>query len=474
MALSDNLISWWKLNESSGNASDSVGSNTLTNSGVTYSSAKKNNGAVFNGSTSTYLEKTNVTAVTAFSFSFWINVSTWNAVNAIIDKVPAASGYRIWGGTTWSGLLLTVNGTNWAYSWTPTTGTWYHFVWTFDSGNAYLYLDGNTTPVNSKTGLTLTDVSTNTLCLGNRAAHDQKLTSILDEVGYWSRALTSSEVAELYNSGSGLTYPFPIAYSIAVSVGSFTLTVINSLLSRGWKLLALVSSFSITSINILLHKVIKILTGVTAYTLTGININVLRPIINMTASVVEYTLTGISAGLYKGTGIFAEVSNFTLTGIDTLFQRGIKILTEVTNYTLTGINTLFTKSLNIITEVVDYTLTLLPALFVKAFHFVLSVGIFSLTSINIAFRLSKKLITEAISFTLTGINVSLLRPIRKFAVAVSNYVLSGYSVNFRGRGDWTWTHRTKPTTSYTLRTKPTTAYSNRVKPTTIWTNKTKP
>jgi hypothetical protein len=30
----------------------------------------------------------------------------------------------------------------------------------------------------------------------------------IDEVGIWSRALTSSEVTSLYNSGSGRQYPF--------------------------------------------------------------------------------------------------------------------------------------------------------------------------------------------------------------------------------------------------------------------------
>ncbi len=474
MALSDNLISWWKLDESSGNASDSVGSNTLTNTGVTFASAKINNGAVFDGAITTYLEKTNLTGVTSFSLSFWINVSTWNSVNAIIDHLAGASGYRFWGGTAWSGLLLTMNGTNWTYAWTPTTGTWYHFVWTFDSGTAYLYLNGNTTPVDTKTGLTLTDLSTTTFALGNRGAHDQRFTGLLDEVGYWSRAISSSEVAELYNSGSGLTYPFPIAYSIVTSAVSYALTGINLLLAKGWKLITSVSDFTLTDINISLHKVINILTGVASYTLTGININVLRPIINLVTSVVDYTLTGISIGLYKGTGIFAEVSNFTLTGIDTIFTRGIKLITEATNYILTGINALLIKSLNIITEVVDYTLTMIPAIFVKAFIFILAVGEFTLTGINTAFTVSRKIFIESVVFTLTGIDVLLLRPIRNFAVAVSNYVLSGYSISFSGRGDWTWLRRTKPTTSYTLRTKPTTAYSNRVKPTTIWTNRTKP
>lgn len=210
MALTDNIVSYWKLNESSGNATDELGTNTLTNSAVTYAAAKINNGAVFNGVSTTYLEKTSHAGVSAFSFSFWIKFSAWDAADAIIDKYPSANGYRIWGGTTWGGLLLSVTGTSWVYTWTPTTGVWYHFAWTYASGTALLYKDGNTTPVDTKTGLSLTDGS-QTLALGNRAAHDQIFNGSLDEVGYWSRAITSSEVSQLYNGGSGLTYPFTTA-----------------------------------------------------------------------------------------------------------------------------------------------------------------------------------------------------------------------------------------------------------------------
>jgi hypothetical protein len=48
ISLTTNLVSYWKLDESSGNAVDSVGSNTLTNTNtVTYSSGVINNGANF-------------------------------------------------------------------------------------------------------------------------------------------------------------------------------------------------------------------------------------------------------------------------------------------------------------------------------------------------------------------------------------------------------------------------------------------
>ena len=33
------------------------------------------------------------------------------------------------------------------------------------------------------------------------------MNGIIDEVGFWNRELTSSEVTDLYNSGAGLAYP---------------------------------------------------------------------------------------------------------------------------------------------------------------------------------------------------------------------------------------------------------------------------
>ena len=44
MALQDNLLSYWKLDEYTGNASDIAGGKTLTNTSGTYGSGKINNG----------------------------------------------------------------------------------------------------------------------------------------------------------------------------------------------------------------------------------------------------------------------------------------------------------------------------------------------------------------------------------------------------------------------------------------------
>jgi hypothetical protein len=45
------------------------------------------------------------------------------------------------------------------------------------------------------------------ICIGGDTGGEH-IEGRIDEVGYWNKELTSTEVAELYNSGSGKTYPF--------------------------------------------------------------------------------------------------------------------------------------------------------------------------------------------------------------------------------------------------------------------------
>jgi hypothetical protein len=42
---------------------------------------------------------------------------------------------------------------------------------------------------------------------------------MVDEIGYWERDLSSSEVTTLYNAGAGLTYPFISAAQPAIFMG---------------------------------------------------------------------------------------------------------------------------------------------------------------------------------------------------------------------------------------------------------------
>jgi len=95
-----------------------------------------------------------------------------------------------------------------------TADTWYHLVFIRNTSDDKIYLYVNGTEVTSGTGVTdsTTSVPTySTFSLGSGNSSTEFTNGTIDEVGIWSRALTSSEVTELYNSGDGFAYPFVAA-----------------------------------------------------------------------------------------------------------------------------------------------------------------------------------------------------------------------------------------------------------------------
>lgn len=212
MALTDNIVAYYKLDESSGNAADSVGSNTLTNSSVTYASAKINNGAVFNGSAKYDSVTGTFPASGNFSMSFWYY---GNAASGLIAGDWTIAKRNIFVNMTSNSIALYRGdgGTN--QSAAPTTSTtianntWTHVVFTQSGTTGTVYLNGVS---NATSNLTYTGgaSTTNTVNFGyyNNGAPSAYITATLDEIGIWSRELTSTEVTSLYNSGAGLQYPF--------------------------------------------------------------------------------------------------------------------------------------------------------------------------------------------------------------------------------------------------------------------------
>ena len=51
-------------------------------------------------------------------------------------------------------------------------------------------------------------VNTDDLVFGWQTGLNRYITAYMDEFAFWNRALTSTEITQLYNSGSGLQYPF--------------------------------------------------------------------------------------------------------------------------------------------------------------------------------------------------------------------------------------------------------------------------
>lgn len=216
MALTDNLVSYWKLDESSGNATDSVGSNTWVNSNVTYSAGKINNGAVFNWSSS----KLSITPYnsTTKTISLWAKntsaPSSWNQQSMWCEALNSSAGIQdIAYINDWWTLKITAS----IYLWTTTASythtmwtDWHHIVMTINWTSYTLYVDW----VSVATGVS--NVSTTYWTYWTIGAYRDSnnpswirwRNGSIDEVWIRSRALSSTEIEELYNNGDWLQYPF--------------------------------------------------------------------------------------------------------------------------------------------------------------------------------------------------------------------------------------------------------------------------
>jgi hypothetical protein len=222
MALSDNLVAYYKLDESSGNASDSVGSRTLTNTNtVSYATAKINNGADFGASNADkrLLYTTDSYGITtgAITLTGWVKMNTEISSGnpRFFEHRYGASGianyveYNYNGGTRQIRIGRDISGVNInTVNSTVTLGTtnWYHFAMAFDGSTIEGYINGSSigTVGSTQTGSTTSDG----FCIGATVNGFLFASAVVDEVGMWNRRLSSDDVSKIYNAGRGNQYPF--------------------------------------------------------------------------------------------------------------------------------------------------------------------------------------------------------------------------------------------------------------------------
>jgi len=263
MALTDNLVSYWKLDESSGNASDSSGNSvTLTNNNtLTYTGGKINNGATFASATTKCLTTSaGVSLFTnAFTISMWVKPAVADfSNNELFAYAPSSGSANIvkceGTATDEARFIIFDSAGNFRKDYRSNTNifaqnTWTYFTATWDGTTLLLYANGSVlSPTKTiDDGATLTSTS-RYFGLGIEAPSaliGNKLDAMLDEVGIWSRALSSTEVNELYNSGNGKQYPFSINFTITeVLTLSETITNIRTRLFTLAETLGLVEATS--------------------------------------------------------------------------------------------------------------------------------------------------------------------------------------------------------------------------------------
>ena len=232
MALTDNILAYWKFDDTSW--SDSTGNgHSLTrvnDNNVSIGQGIINGDANFNGvnanptggggtyltTDGTFLSPGGVQQ-SEYSASVWVKTTT--TTTFVIETVTGSN----WGGGT---IALDINGQATPAVWwgdnpgsgfdrftagpIVNDGNWHHIVFTWNAyGNLTLYVDGVLEHQQASAG-NLANVDVNNISFNSNADGTYNTGSAceIDECGVWNRELTQAEVTALYNTGAGLTYPF--------------------------------------------------------------------------------------------------------------------------------------------------------------------------------------------------------------------------------------------------------------------------
>jgi len=205
------------------NANDSLGTyNGTAQGGLTYSGGKSGNAFTFNG-TNAYVSLPRTSS--QFDFTGDFSISIWMKQSAdgnIFENFYGTSttvryGYNLY---TQSGrirfAIYTGTATHLGECSTPiVTNTMYHIVITKTTSSAYkTYVNGNLATTSTVSGNITNNPVYNALNQVNigsdvyNGSRNSYYNGQIDELNIWNRELTSTEVTEVYNTGTGKFYPY--------------------------------------------------------------------------------------------------------------------------------------------------------------------------------------------------------------------------------------------------------------------------
>ncbi|MGI6278201.1 MAG: DUF2341 domain-containing protein [Patescibacteria group bacterium] len=219
-ALSDGLVGYWKMDESSwdGTADEVIDSSGNGNHGQgvgatppTTGAGKFGNGGLFDGSD----DLVKITHTDTFNFdsdeitiSTWINPTSLNTNDFIIGKSQSYNGFSLRLDSSNASYLEFYIGDGSSYYFTSdqkahgmTTGNWYQVTATFNGSTMDLFVNGES--IGSASANFSPSWGTHDLIIGADAAEDNEIPGKIDEVRIYNRALSPAEVKALYEWAPG-------------------------------------------------------------------------------------------------------------------------------------------------------------------------------------------------------------------------------------------------------------------------------
>lgn len=225
MALIDNLIAYYKLDETSGTRVDSHsnGLDLTDNNTVGSGTGIINNGADLASGSSEYLSHADdalFDVSSTASWSFWVKSSSYGSNMAFAGKMTfntdnswllehQADGLHVRIATSASDI--STEGVGGA----ATSGSWTHYLVVFDGAGATnadrlkVWKNGSSVTLTFSGTIPATiRNSASEFVIGVWSGLGRYYNGLIDEFGFWSDAKTGTDATSLYNSGAGLAYPF--------------------------------------------------------------------------------------------------------------------------------------------------------------------------------------------------------------------------------------------------------------------------
>jgi len=220
-ALLTNLVSYWKMDEASGSALDAHGSNTLTPDGggtIGSSAGKISTARILTAANSQSFSISDNASVSLGDIDCtiigWFKATTLPTFDFVSKDIETGSDREYLVGYNGSRMRFGVFSAAGAFTQIVantfgalSTGTWYHVAAWHDSVNNILGISVNGTSDTVSYSSGIRDAAAR-FAIGSRGANANRLDGLVDEIGLWKRMLTPTERANIYNSGSGLAYPF--------------------------------------------------------------------------------------------------------------------------------------------------------------------------------------------------------------------------------------------------------------------------
>ncbi|TMJ00815.1 MAG: LamG domain-containing protein [Alphaproteobacteria bacterium] len=422
MSLLTNLVSYWKMDEASGNALDAHGSNDLTdNNGVGSATGKIGNARDLEQSSSQYFSHADNADLSTgdidFTFAMWVKAESFPSFPVLLNKgvTSGTREYLLYYDTSASRFVWLVQDASTAETnvvannfGAASTSTWYHVVVWHDAGNNQIGISVNAgTPNTSSTSGGVVD-GAGTFSVGASPSQSLYWDGLIDEVGFWKRVLTSQERADLYAGGAGLAYPFSASsFTLTASTGSFALAGQAVTLKAARQLTSSTGAFSLAGQPAALRSTRQLTSSTGAFSLAGQAAS-LRAARQLTSSAGAFSLVGQAAGLRATRQLTSSTGVFSLTGQPAALRSTRQLTASTGVLGLTG------QSANLVHGSVG------------AFTLSSNVGTFTLAGQAALLSRGRSLACSSRSFILAGQAASFFRG-RKLTSSRGVFILTGYS-----------------------------------------------